>query len=436
MLEKKTFILIILGLFLITSFNPVFSQEVKTEREWTILVYSVTGSMMTSSVIEDMNEMETIGSSAKIEILMQLDVNDRHVKRYRIHKDDDLKIVTSPVVEHLGDKDPGIWQTLHNFVNWGIKRAPSKRVMVIVQGCTGSLGYGEPIKNKVPTLKQLMTVGEYISGKESDKKKRERAKLARDYKKMRENGARYMGIRQMGFAIQAISEDLGRPIDLFVCDDSCDLSIEKFAEHKEYVSHWIGSVGFLPSDNLPYERIMKFLDAKPEASLDSICKGFVEAFKIHYTPYCSYPFGFGATLTAVNLQKSDKLLDAMKELGVILTKLTRKSSPNRFRILDIRKSTLNYISGDNLDLYQLCKKLASSTLPDENLQGVCEKITNIMEEFKIAHCGDGRYYKNASGVSATITTWLCPYDYQKYKLLKWSSMSSWLKFLKFLGKEF
>jgi hypothetical protein len=429
----RRFITLFLVAFLIASVSSCFATP--TEKEWTILVYSVTDRMLVETVIADLNEMEFTGSSKNMEILVQLDQNDQNAVRYQILKDDNPDKLASPIVQSLGNVDCGSWKTLYDFVKWGTKRAPSRRVMLILQGCLGNLGYGEPIKQmyRGASLKELLYQGNFDDT--FVKAKLDKAKLQRDYKKAKENGARYMGIRQMGFALRAIKELLGKKIEIIGLDDSCECSIEKFFEFKEHAKTWIGSVGFLPSDNWPYRKIIGSLDLQPNMSEEDFGKIAVEAFKDHYKPYCSLPYGFGATLTAFSLNKTEKLATELKNLSEKLYSLARKRE-NRTKILSLRKKILSYISSDEVDLLQLMKGLPIIHLTDSSINPICKKIEGLIPYIPIAHWADGRIYKPASGISISVTDFLFGYDKEKYNLLKWSGYSRWNKFLIRLGKDF
>ncbi|MGM0600204.1 MAG: clostripain-related cysteine peptidase [Candidatus Rifleibacteriota bacterium] len=417
---KKALMLLLCSLLLTCSLN---AQPLK---EWTILVYAVTDSVLSETVKADIDEMETAGSDENIEILMQLDQNDYNPVRYKIVKDDKPGFIASNIVGYPQNSDCGSWETLDEFVAWGLKRAPAKRVMLILHGCLGNLGYGEPVKDA-----QLN--GNYNIKWAGSKFKLDKSKL--DLELSKENGARYMGIRQMGFALESISKRLGKKIDLVCLDDSCECSIEKLYEYNKYVDYWVGSAGFLPSDNWPYDLFLADLNQNPQISSQKLAKKAVKAFKQHYTPYCDLPYGFGATLTAFKLSETNQLMSALKILSKDLYSLARKRE-NRIKILNLREKVLHYLSSDEIDLKQFAEGLIRLKLSeDQEFIENCKLIAHLSEKAKLAHWADGRYYKDANGVSLKVCQYLFGYDLKKYKLLKWDNYSRWAKFLVRLGKD-
>lgn len=387
-------------------------------REWLVLVYAVTDDFLSSCVMADLDEMETVGSDAGREILVQFDAGDHRARRHRIEKDDRPGTVTSPVLQWLGEVDPGVAPTLVDFVEWGWKRAPARRVFLVLHGALGNLGYGAPTRKRVRLEKEL-----------------EEGKLAVELRKERENGARYMGIREMGKALAAIRARIGRPIDVVGCDDSCDMTVEKFVEFRADVAHWIGSVGFLPSDDWPYDRVLAILAEDPFLPTERVCAGVVEAFREAYLPYCELPYGFGATLSAVAMADLDPFVASMTELGERLDRACRKKE-HRLAILRLRGKVLSYLSSDNLDLRQFLKGLAALDLGDPELPPLCRRLLDEQERCLLAHWAGGRIYGPACGVSVTVDDWLYGYDREKYRRLKWGRTSRWTSFLIRLAREF
>jgi len=417
----KRFLLV--ALYLLVGLTCCASDN---QKEWTILVYAVTDSMLNETVMADIDEMETLGSSDQIEILMQVDRNDYNPVRYRIVKDDRPGFIVSNVIGNPQNTDCGSWKTLDEFVAWGIARAPSKRVMLVLHGCLGSLGYGAPVKHQ-------FIEGEFNQQLADEKLKLDRNKLEQELTK--ENGARYMGIRQMGFALKSIQARLGRKIDLVCLDDSVECSIEKFFEYADCVDYWAGSAGFLPSDNWAYDLFLQPLQDNPAAEAGFMARHAVAAFKEFYTPYCQLPYGFGATLTAFRLSETRELMACLQQLSTDLYALA-KNRENCVKILDLREKVLHYLSSDEIDLKQVIEGLVRLKLSDSpQFLDNCQKIAGLCERVRLAHWADGRYYKNANGVSMRLSNYLFGYDLQKYKLLEWDKFSRWSKFLLRLGKS-
>lgn len=110
--------------------------------EWTVIVYSAADDeVLEESMWLDVNEMEMIGSSPQMNIVVQLDrytgafTGDgdwSDTRRYRITQDNDLNSITSPIVESVGEVDTGNTQTLIDFVTWAVQNYPAKKYALIM----------------------------------------------------------------------------------------------------------------------------------------------------------------------------------------------------------------------------------------------------------------------------------------------------------------
>ncbi|HSL27785.1 MAG TPA: hypothetical protein VK900_01195, partial [Anaerolineales bacterium] len=103
--------------------------------EWTVIVYSAADDeVLEESMWFDVNEMEVVGSTPQVNVVVQLDryagafTGDgdwTDARRYLIQQDNDLSSITSPVVQSLGEVDTGDPQTLIDFVTWAIQNYPA-----------------------------------------------------------------------------------------------------------------------------------------------------------------------------------------------------------------------------------------------------------------------------------------------------------------------
>jgi hypothetical protein len=110
--------------------------------EWTIIVYSAADdNVLEENMVFDVNEMELVGSTAQVNIVVQIDRYARgfsgdgdwsDTRRYLITQDNDLSRIASPVVESIGEADMGSGQTLVDFVTWAVQRYPAKKYALVM----------------------------------------------------------------------------------------------------------------------------------------------------------------------------------------------------------------------------------------------------------------------------------------------------------------
>jgi hypothetical protein len=110
--------------------------------EWTIISYSAADDdVLEGNMWFDINEMELVGSTDQVNIVVQIDRYERgfdgdgdwtDTRRYLVQRDNDLNSITSPVVESIGEADMGDPQTLVDFVTWAITNYPAKKYALIM----------------------------------------------------------------------------------------------------------------------------------------------------------------------------------------------------------------------------------------------------------------------------------------------------------------
>jgi len=114
-------------------------------KPWTILAYICSDNDLERFGLQDVNEMEQVGSSDKVNIVAQVDrmkegnegatISDGNwtgTRRYYVTKDTDMSKIGSQMVGNLGEQDMGDKKTLAEFLKWGVKTYPADNVLVVV----------------------------------------------------------------------------------------------------------------------------------------------------------------------------------------------------------------------------------------------------------------------------------------------------------------
>ncbi|HET9590168.1 MAG TPA: hypothetical protein VFO91_15385, partial [Anaerolineales bacterium] len=110
--------------------------------EWTVIVYSAADDeVLEENMWFDVNEMELVGSTSEMNIVVQIDRyagafsgdgDWTDTRRYLILQDNDLSTISSPVVQNLGEVDTGNPGALVDFVTWAIQSYPAKKYALIL----------------------------------------------------------------------------------------------------------------------------------------------------------------------------------------------------------------------------------------------------------------------------------------------------------------
>ena len=119
--------------------QPAASQP---DQKWLVLLYQdADDKILEQDIYIDLNEAERIGSSDQVTILAQLDRyqsgfsadgNWTGARRYLVTQDDDLQRVGSQLLDDLGEVNMSDGNSLVDFVTWGIGEYPADKVVLIL----------------------------------------------------------------------------------------------------------------------------------------------------------------------------------------------------------------------------------------------------------------------------------------------------------------
>ena len=109
--------------------------------DWTVMVYLAADNNLEEAGLIDLNEMEAVGSSDQVNILVELDRAHGYTsadgdwtgaRRYRVEQDSSPDRITSPIAVDLGEVDSGAPETFIDFIRWGVENYPAQRYAFII----------------------------------------------------------------------------------------------------------------------------------------------------------------------------------------------------------------------------------------------------------------------------------------------------------------
>jgi clostripain len=114
------------------------------EADWLFMVYLDADNNLESAGIDDFNEMETVGSTGDVAIVVQMDRAEQDygddttngnwtdAKRFYVTQDSDTSIINSPVVEDLGEVNMGDPAVLTSFIEWAVDSYPANHYALVL----------------------------------------------------------------------------------------------------------------------------------------------------------------------------------------------------------------------------------------------------------------------------------------------------------------
>ena len=218
---------------------------------WTVIVYSAADDeVLEESMWFDVNEMELVGPSPQMNIVVQIDryagafTGDgdwTDTRRYLITQDNDLDHITSPVVESVGEVDTGNPQTLIDFVTWAVQKYPAQKYALVMSdhggGWTG--GFSD------------MSTSSY-----SD-----------------------LSIPEIGFALEQIRQNTGMDKFEMLGFDACLMGqIEVFGSLYPYSNYMVASEEVEPGYGWSYAAWLQQLAQNPSVNGEGLSQAIVSTY--------------------------------------------------------------------------------------------------------------------------------------------------------------
>ena len=288
--------IILLSLFISQSASADFLPE------WTILHYGSGNNNLDDLIQEDVNQMEMIGSTPKIQIVTQLaSLRTRSVKRYHIQKDSDPQVITSPIVGDLGNVDMGDWKSLADFIIWGMKNFPARHYFVII----GGHGSGWRQKASEPAANPIRVVSpDDFSGNS-------------------------ISTTQLGQVFSAVRHTTGRRVDIFGADACLMASIEVATEISANVDYMIASQELEPGEGWVYQEFLMRLNRESDQRARNIARVSARSYMAGYMRNRADSYQrIALTMSAVDLAAMNRFNRKFSLLPKIIAKATNLAGYN------------------------------------------------------------------------------------------------------------
>jgi len=159
--------------------SPTPEAKPGQAKPWTVLAYFAGDCNIEDNIMEEILEMQEVGSSKEMNLLVQVDRGEnaeiaryggsKGAVRYYLQKPEDPKKLSSPELASLGEVNSAHPMVLKDFLSWGMKNFPAKNYLIIASGHGSGIGgmltddnYPENIS--LPELNSALSVAEKEAG--------------------------------------------------------------------------------------------------------------------------------------------------------------------------------------------------------------------------------------------------------------------------------
>ena len=358
-------------------------------KEWTFLIYLNGNNNLDSFGTFNMKEMEKVGSTAGVNVVVQwASQATTTTKRILVQKSTDSSQVTSPSVEELPRVDMGDYQTLIDFIHWGVQNYPAKHYFIDVW----NHGNGWH---------------------------RSRNQIIRDIS-FDEISGHSITTKQLGLALADAAKVIGHKVDIYG-SDACLMAMAEVADEvADSVQVFAGSEEVEPGDGWPYDAVLSRWTANASMSATDVAKILVEEY---VKSYQNGEHGTSdVTFSAFDLSKLGQLDAVVKQFASTVQSL---GSDDHKKVLDAAKKAQKFYLRDYVDASDFFAQLAKEGIADlstDKISALQTAVANVIIENQVTTS-----YAKAKGLSMWIPTSKSTYTTysDKYQALKFQANTGW-----------
>jgi hypothetical protein len=368
--------------------QPTAVADANDIKEWTIMVYVNGKNNLEKYALLDMNEMEMVGSSDKVNIVTEVgrmsgfDSSDGDwvgTRRYLVQKDNNPSVVTSPVVQDLGKTDMGDYNQIIAFGKWAKANYPAKKYMLIIW----NHGAG--------WVKSRANLNKGISYDD-------------------ETG-HHLNTPQMALTLQGIGG-----VNVYGSDACLMQMPEVDYEIKPYVEYIVGSEETEPGDGYTYNTFLGPIVANPTMNSEELGKQTVNAYADHYAN-----LGQGATQSLVKASALDGFIGLVNDFVA-----TAMASGEKALVKSALSKTQNYAYPDNKDMWHFLSLYGASSA-SQDVKAKAASLQNYLTGTLVVHNRtSGKYAGKSMGLAVYLPGSSMSSAYSE---LAWAKAAQWDEFI-------
>jgi len=397
--KKLYFVLIFMvGLVLITTGCGGVVPPNTNLSEWTVMVYLDADNDLESAGINDINEMEMVGSTTDVNIVVQADripgydisnSDWTNTRRYYITQDSDPMEINSQFND-LGELNMGDPQTLIDFTSWAVANYPAKKYLLVIWNHGG--GFRSP------------------------------AYTAKDIAWDDTSGGDRITMPELEYALSAISAQMGKKIDI-IGMDACLMAMTEVAyQIKDYADILVASEESEPGDGWPYDTILAQLVSNPLMSPVQLAVDIVDRYIYSYPSY-------DVTQSAIDLIYIDTLATQLSDLALAI--MSDTLTPKDVYI-NAAYSSQYYGDPDFIDLYDFCSKVLIYSY-NVQVKSIALSIQQTLINSVVINSNyNGWSVRGSMGLSIYFP-WYYAYNSNKYNSTNFAQHTFWDDMLLSLG---
>jgi hypothetical protein len=375
-----------------TSAKPMGTQE----KEWNFLVFLNGVNNLDRFGKMNINQMEEIGSTDKMNILVQWGSSaNPNTGRLLVQKDTDKTRVTSPVLQNLGNVDMGDYKELVRFVDWAHQNYPAKKYFIAVWNHGSGWNFVDSTTIRPSDISYDDRTGNHMT------------------------------TEQLALAMKESAQIIGHKVDIYASDACLMGMVEVASEMADSVQYFLGSQDNEPGEGWPYANFL----GKWNTQIDTLSAK--DVVTLHAKEYlAAYTKGGVYRPSAVTMSAYDLSQTANYEAAIrgVSDYLKNLSSADLSKAQTSMASTKEFGYADFYDLIDYVNQLEKNGLRSSSF----ENLRQAHQSYVVAN------EQNQDNKTAGVSVWVSKgsaysRDANRYANLRFNQNAQWSGFLKALN---
>lgn len=394
-------------LFLIALSLGVWGCNRDSSPVWTVMVYMAGDNDLSGALLNDLSEMEAVGSSRRVNVVVQIDTFGGTTRRFLVKRGRSL------LLEDLGEKNMADPQTLTDFIQWAAGLYSSSRYALILSS------HGDGLAKRIPNHKGELKQGRILQDNtDTDRLPGAPCCLSNTL-------------------VRKALEDAGIYFDLLGFDASMMGQIETAYEFRNLADILVFSQETGQANGWDYTAVLNTLKDDPTMEGENLSRVIVDGYRSFYeeifypkndTPdmgklYTISSIRLGASINELALEIDD-LAGLLKgglegEDTEIHERLMAAIGEARYSTQELNSTSTPYVY---VDLFDLMEKLRDSLkkwdIGDTPLllKDVKDRVESIIakKDYVILSEYHGAARPGANGLSLTFFRWPEAAQYRQY----------------------
>ncbi len=401
----------------------------QNNRRWTIMVYmagdngkvfdQLQGKRLMASMeaqgYQDIAEMEAVGSTPNVAVLVQFDTLSDRENTYRIY----IRPSEEPrQIENIPEQNTGDPRALRDFIVWGIENYPAENYAVILWN--HGTGWKE---DDIYAFARSRGVEIQASPDEVRSLTRNNRRLSRAFflssitevLQLNDEDSRaiafddssldFLDNAKLQQAFQEAEAMTGKKVSLIAMDACLMGMVEVAYQLRANANYMIASQEVEPLTGYPYTAIVQNLTAHPEMTSEVLAKLIVQEYGRYYERE-SRGSVTQITQSATNLAVVEKLTETLGRLAAVLHQLIAESDIyTENALFHAQRKAVRFDDKDFVDLYDFLKVLRDKYAGDsDELTKVIDEVMDLMiievePQVILANVTSGVRFERVKGLS-------------------------------------